>query len=226
MSTNYDAVVFDNDGVLVEPTDTAVLVDAVVESFRAFGVDVDRLVARRTVETDSVQTDLAQERGIDPEAFWHHRELTASLGQQAHVREGGKPVYDDVAALDRLDVPLAVVSNNQHATIEFLLAHHDLPPFETAYGRQPTLAGAAKRKPEPDYIQRALSDLGVEKALYVGDSEKDLVAAQRAGIDSVFLRRDHVADVTLSVEPTAEVPDLRALVYLLRDGRPLQAADD
>lgn len=225
MTDGYEAIVFDNDGVLVEPTDTAVLVDAVVESFRAFGVEVNRSLARRMVENEAVPTDIAREHGIDPEAFWHHRELTASLSQQVHVREGGKSVYDDVAALDRLDVPLAVVSNNQHATIEFLLAHHDLPSFETAYGRQPTLVGAAKRKPEPDYIERALSDLGIENALYVGDSEEDLVAARRAGIDSAFLRRDHVADVTLSAEPTAEVPDLRALVELLADDRPLQAAD-
>ena len=212
MSDRYEAVVFDNDGVLVEPTDRAVLVDAVVESFRAFDVDIDRSLARRTVEKDAVPIEVAEKHGIDPEALWHHRELTASLAQQAHVREGGKAVYDDVAVLDDLDVPIGVVSNNQHATIEFLLAYHDLPAFETAYGRQPTLTGAARRKPEPDYIERALADLGVEEALYVGDSEKDVVAAHAAGIDSAFLRREHVADVDLSVEPTVEVSSLRDLL--------------
>jgi HAD superfamily hydrolase (TIGR01509 family) len=213
----YDAILFDNDGVLVEPTDSDVLVDAVVDSFRAFGVDIDRAIARRTVETDTVPVAHARNHGIDPEALWHHRELTASLAQQTHVRNGGKPVYDDVAALDHLRMPLGVVSNNQHATIEFLLAHHDLDWFRTAHGRRPTLAGAAKRKPEPDYLERALADLGVCDALYVGDSEKDVIAARRAGIDSVFLRRDHVADVSLSATPTAEVPDLWTLVELFTD---------
>lgn len=222
MTDGYDAVIFDNDGVLVAPTDTAVLVDAVVESFQAFGVDIDRSVARRTVENNTVPTDIAKDHGINPEAFWHYRELTASLAQQSHVRDGGKPVYDDVVALDRLDVPLAVVSNNQHATIEFLLAHYDLPSFEVAYGRQPTLAGAAKRKPEPDFIERVLSDLGVENALYVGDSETDLVAAHRAGIDSAFLRRDHVADIELSTEPTIEVTTLDELVTHLTPVEPKQ----
>lgn len=215
MTDDYEAVILDNDGVLVEPTDTAVLVNAVVAAFDAFGVDIDRSVARRTVENDTVPTDLARKHGIDPEAFWHHRELTASLAQQSHVRDGGKPVYDDVAALYRLDVPCAVVSNNQHATIEFLLAYYELPPFETAYGRQPTLAGAAKRKPEPDYIQRALSDLRVENALYIGDSETDLVAAHQAGVDSAFLRRNHVADIGLSTEPTIEMTTLEELVTQL-----------
>lgn len=220
MIEEYEAVVLDNDGVLVEPTDTDVIVDAVVESFEVFDVAIDRSVARRTVDEDTVPVELAREHGIDPEALWHYRELRVSLAQQTHVRDGGKSVYDDVAALRAVDVPLGIVSNNQHATIEFLLAHHDLPAVETAYGRRPTLAGAANRKPEPVYIEQALSDLDAERALYVGDSEKDIVAADRAGIDSAFLRRDHVADVELSTEPTFEVTDFRALLErLTADGQ-------
>lgn len=212
MTDAYDAVVFDCDGVLVEPTDTAVLVDAVVDAFDAFGVDVDRPVARRSVTEDEVPVETARQHGVDPEAFWHYRELTASLAQQTHVRDGGKPVYDDVAALESIDCPIGLVSNNQHATIEFLLAFHDLPHFETGHGRRPTLAGAAARKPEPDYVEVALAELGGKNALYVGDSEKDVVAARRAGIDAAYLRREHVADVTLTTEPTFEVPDLERLV--------------
>jgi HAD superfamily hydrolase (TIGR01549 family) len=217
LSDGYDAVIFDNDGVLVEPTDEDVLVDAVTDAFRAFDVDVDRSFARETIEGDVVPTGAVREHGLDLEAFWHYRELTASLAQQTHVREGGKQVYDDVPGLEELGMPLGVVSNNQHATIEFLLAHHDLDYFSTAYGRQPTLAGAARRKPEPDYLERALADLGASEALYVGDSEKDVLAARKAGLDSVFLRRDHVADATLSVEPTTEMTDLRMLVDALTD---------
>lgn len=211
----YDAVVFDNDGVIVEPSDRDVLVEATVDAFAAFDVAVDADRVKRSVAEDAVPWDLLREHPLDPEAFWHQRELTASLAQQAHTRAGGKPVYDGVSALDDLDVPLGLVSNNQHATVEFLLAYHDIDRFETAYGRQPTLAGAARRKPAPDYIEQALSDLDAREALYVGDSETDVVAAKRAGIDSAFLRRPHVADVSLSVEPTVEVPDMRMLVDAL-----------
>lgn len=209
--TEYDAVVFDNDGVIVEPSDRAVLVDAVVDTFATFGVTIDAETADRCLD-EVVPRDLIREHDLDPEAFWHQRELTASLAQQAHTREGGKQVYDDVNALDALDVPLGLVSNNQHATVEFLLAYHGIDQFETACGRRPTLSGAAARKPAPDYIEQVLADLDAEAALYVGDSETDVVAAHRAGIDSVFLRRDHVADVSLSIEPTVEVSDLRTLV--------------
>lgn len=212
MTDAYNAVVFDCDGVLVEPTDTTVLVDAVVEAFDAFEVDIDRSVAQQTVSEDVVPTETAREHGINPEAFWHYRELTASLAQQSHVREGGKPVYDDVAALEDLTCPIGMVSNNQHVTIEFLLAYRDLPAFETARGRRPTLDGAAMRKPEPDYIEAVLADLDVADALYVGDSEKDVIAARRAEVDAAYLRREHVADVELTADPTFEVSGLHELV--------------
>jgi phosphoglycolate phosphatase-like HAD superfamily hydrolase len=219
-ATGYDAVIFDNDGVIVEPTDRAVLVDAVVEALDAFDLDVGRAFAEQTVANDAVPTETVRAHGVDPEPFWHHRELSASLAQQAHVRDGGKPVYDDVVALGDLRVPLALVSNNQHATVEFLLAYHDIGDlFVSARGRSPTLAGAAKRKPEPHLIEAALSELGTTDALYVGDSEIDVVAAQRAGIDSAFLRREHVDHVELSVEPTFEVTGIEQLVERLSDRR-------
>lgn len=56
----------------------------------------------------------------------------------------------------------------------------------TAYGRQPTLAGAATRKPEPASVERALADINPERALHVGDSKTDIIAANRAGIDPAF----------------------------------------
>lgn len=208
----YDTVIFDNDGVIVEPSDRGVLVEAVVDAFTAFDVTVERERVAQSVKEGVVPYDLLNKYDLDPEVFWHRRELTASLAQQVHTREGGKPVYDDVTALETLDVPLGLVSNNQHATVEFLLAYHGIGYFDTVYGRQPTLAGAARRKPEPYYIEQVLIDLDATEALYIGDSEKDIVAAQRAGVDSVFLRRDHVTDTTLSVDPTAEVPDLWTLV--------------
>ena len=223
-TVDYDAVIFDMDGVIVEPTDRAVMVDAVQAAFDAFGVDVNRAFARQTVENDVVPTETIREYGLDPEAVWHTRELEASLAQQAHIRRGGKPVYDDVGALDRLDVPLGLVSNNQQATVAFVLAHHDIDCFETAIGREPTLSGAAKRKPEPDYLQAALESLDATRALYVGDRPTDIVAADRAGIDGVHLRRDPGSPDTPEIEPVYSVSDLSTLVDTLTDA-PVEAVE-
>lgn len=216
LATDYDAIVFDNDGVIVEPTERARLVDAVLETFREFGHDPPRETAERAVATAAGPRETIGDRDIDPSAFWRHREAVAAAAQKAAIREGEKTPYEDVEVLSRLDARHGLVSNNQAETIAFLVDHYGLGEFETVYGREPSLVGAKRRKPEPYYIEQALADLGTRSALYVGDSEKDVLAAGRAGIDSAFVRREHRADVDLSVEPTYEVPDLYALVETMR----------
>lgn len=210
----YDAVVFDNDGVLIERTDRERLVETFHESFEEFGVTVEDTFVRRCVHEDRVPTEEVRDRyGVDPEAWWQYREERATAIQRADIQAGRKALYSDVDALRDLTHTLGLVSNNQHETIEFILEHHGLEDhFETYYGRDPTVEGANRKKPNPHYIERALDDLGTDTALYVGDSEKDVVAAERAGIDSAFLRRDHRTDLTLSAEPTYEFPGLRSLV--------------
>jgi phosphoglycolate phosphatase len=73
------------------------------------------------------------------------------------------------------------------------------------------------KKPNPHYLKRALADLEAESALYVGDSESDVIAANRAGMDSVFVRRQHCCDVELTVHPTYDVNDLHD-VATIADG--------
>lgn len=200
----YDAVVFDNDGVIVEPTERARLVDAVQRTFREFGHEPPREVARQAVARAAGPRETIGDRDVHPAAFWQRRE--------AAVRAGEKRPYDDVEALSDLDARLGLVSNNQAETVAFLVDYYGFDQFETVYGREPSLAGARRRKPEPYYLEQALADLGARRALYVGDSQKDVRAAHRAGIDSAFLRREHRADADLAVEPTYEVRDLHALV--------------
>jgi phosphoglycolate phosphatase-like HAD superfamily hydrolase len=176
----YDAVVFDNDGVIVEPTERARLVDAVQRTFREFGHEPPREVARRAVATAAGPRETVGDRDV------------------------------------HLDARLGLVSNNQAETVAFLVDYYGFDQFETVYGREPSLAGARRRKPEPYYLEQALADLGAQRALYVGDSQKDVRAAHRAGIDSAFLRREHRADADLDVEPTYDLQDLHALVETVR----------
>ena len=217
-AVTYEAVVFDMDGVLVEPTED-VVADAIYAAFEACGVanppgeHVENLVAGATVE--DVRSVCAP-HGIDPATFWHTRDSEASRAQVRKIEAGGKPPYEDVAVLDDLDVPMGVVSSNQQATVEFVLGHHGLTDyFAVAYGRPPALSDIPRRKPHPHFIERTLADLGVEHALYVGDSVSDVYAAHRAGLDSLFVRRAHRAELALPVEPTYEVESLWPLPELV-----------
>jgi len=220
----YDSIVFDNDGVLIEPTDRERLYEAVRKSFDHFDVVAAEAIVRRAVEEDDLPfDDVRDTHGLDPAEWWSRREAAAVEIQREEIRSGTKALYGDVEALFELDHTLAIVSNNQHETIEFIVEHHELHEhFETYYGRDPTVEGAGRKKPDPHYVERALEELGTTDALYVGDSEKDVVAAERAGIDSAFLRREHRRDLTLSVDPTYEFVDLRALVDAVASARSVE----
>jgi HAD superfamily hydrolase (TIGR01549 family) len=220
--TAYDAVVFDNDGVIVEPTDRQSLADALQEALHEFGRDPDRGRIERAVAVGAGPRETLETVGLDGEfddleAFWRRREELAAATQISLIRNGRKTLYDDVPAIERLDAAIGMVSNNQHDTVSFIVDHYDLAFFDVVYGRAPTVTGAERKKPDPHYLERALADLGTRNALYVGDSEVDIRAARRAGVDSAFLRRDHSTETDLSAEPTYEVPDLQALLTVVRE---------
>jgi beta-phosphoglucomutase-like phosphatase (HAD superfamily) len=150
----YDAVVFDNDGVLPERTGTAVFRRAATAAFDSFDVTpaeetVDELL--RGVDPTWV-AETCERLGVDTEAFWRERDAQFARFQCREADAGRKPAYDDVVALEDLSIRLGVVSNNQDATIEHLFDTPDLHRhFETWYGREPTLESVYRKKPEPYY---------------------------------------------------------------------------
>ncbi|WP_135828414.1 HAD family hydrolase [Halorussus halobius] len=210
--TEYDAVLFDNDGVLVEPPARATLESAAESAFRAVGVDdpdPDHVEAVAYGVTPDLLADVCGAYGVDQSAFWAARDRHASRAQREEFRDGDRDRYDDVAALADLDRDLGVVSSNQHETIEFVVESFAFADrFDTYYGRERSVESVRRKKPNTHYLDRALADLGADAALFVGDSESDVEAARRAGLDSAFVRRDHCEGVELSVDPTYEVADL------------------
>jgi len=221
----YEAVLFDNDGVLVEPVGKPVLRRATWEAFDALGVpdpaddDVERLSIGVTPDRLS---SVCARYGLDPERFWRARDHYSSHAQRAELRAGRATLYDDFDAVRAIDAPRGIVSSNQQATIEFMhdfFATRDL--FGPIYGRSPTTRSLTRKKPAPYYLRRALSDLAVDDALFVGDSESDVLAARNAGLDAAFVRRPHREGYDLSVSPTFELDGLADVLAL--DGVPTRA---
>ncbi|MFC6613383.1 HAD family hydrolase [Halopenitus salinus] len=214
----YDAVVFDNDGVLVGRTPFDTLREAAWNAFESVGVEDPDLAHVDDVAigvTPATLTDVCERYDIDPSEFWRVRDRVASDAQVEDARAGRKTPYDDLDVLDEIDAALGVVSSNQQATVDFLLDHFGLAGrFETAYGREPSIASLSRKKPSPYYLERALEDLSAETALFVGDNESDLEAADNAGIDSAFIRRPHRRDFELTRQPTYEIDDLHDLVSI------------
>ncbi|MFB6093618.1 MAG: HAD family hydrolase [Halanaeroarchaeum sp.] len=215
----YDAVLFDNDGVLSRLTDRSVIREAVERAFAEAGVEdpeEEHVEALTLGVTPERLESVAEAYDLDPSSFWRRRDELASAAQRRAVDEGEKPLYGDFDAVLDLPVPRGIVSSNQHPTVEYILERNDVAEhFETVYGREMTVAGLRRKKPATYYLDRAVADVGATNPVYVGDSESDVVAAHNAGMDSVFVRRDHRADLDLSVSPTAEVESLAELPRVL-----------
>ncbi len=218
---DYDTVLFDNDGVLVKPPAYETQSEATRTAFREVGVEAaDRRHVDDVVEGVTVDRlhEICAAYDLEAETFWDAREHHDEQSQLAAFRTGARTCYEDVAAITDVTCNRGVVTNNHHSTLEFLLDFFDpLPTFDTYYGREKTVQSLELKKPNPYYLERALTDLDADSALYVGDSESDVVAAHRAGVDSVFVRRPHCRDVDLSVAPTYEVESLHEVAAIANE---------
>ncbi len=219
----YDGLILDHDGVVVPLSPMSTLRSAAADAFADAGVlaprpaDIDAITIR---VTPAELRAVAGRYDLDPGRLWSHREDRIEAALRSEIEAGRKAPYDGVKRLEDLDAPLGIASNNQTRIVEFVLRTYGLADrFGTVRARAPTLDSLEEKKPEPVYPEAAAADLGCSTPLYVGDSESDVVAGQRAGFDTVFLRRGHNADRELTVEPTAEVSTLTEVVELFDAGR-------
>ena len=79
----------------------------------------------------------------------------------------------------RAEYPVAVVSNKPDPAVKALCDDYFGGVF--ALGER----ADCPRKPAPDMLYKAMEQLGVEKALYVGDSEVDVLTAKNAGMPCI-----------------------------------------
>jgi phosphoglycolate phosphatase len=219
--SGYDTVLFDSDGVLVKPPANETQIEATQAAFQE--VDIEETDQQHLIEiVDGVTVDRLHEictaYDLDPDAFWEARERHDEQSQLDTFEGGSRNRYEDVTAISDLSQSCGVVSNNHHSTIEFVLDFFELHRlFDTYYGREKTIESLDLKKPNPQYLERALADHSAESALYVGDSESDVVAANQAGMDSVFVRREHCRDVELTATPTYEVNDLYDVATIVEE---------
>ncbi len=148
--------------------------------------------------------------GIDGDAAHDIELILATQGQRA--------AYGDVAeTLSRLagHVRVVIASNSDtaplHANVERAgLAVDDVISSEDlrAY------------KPNPRFYERLLEhlDIRADQMVFVGDTlETDVLGPRRAGIESIWLRRDRTAHLGVTGEPSAA--DLAEVEELLRARR-------
>ncbi|ADD04292.1 HAD superfamily hydrolase [Natrialba magadii ATCC 43099] len=173
--TEYDAIVYDLDGTLVD-------LDV---DWNAVAADVKALYADSNVEPPS-------------DDLWAMLEWAANAGLADAVEEAiaaheraGAPTSPRLAHADELangmaTTPVGVCSLNCEAACRRALESHGLvSAVDVIVGRDTV----ETQKPDPEPLLVAVDELGVEPsdAVFVGDSARDEQTARRAGVEFEYV---------------------------------------
>ena len=187
MMQQYHTYIFDLDGTLLDTLDD--LAAAVNYALRSYGMpEHSREEVRRFVGNG---VRMLMIRAIpDGERNPQFEEVFSTFRQYylEHSLDRTRP-YDGIpemlARLKQRGCRLAVVSNKFDAATRELCRHFFADTIEVAVGEHE--AEGIRKKPAPDTVNEALSQLGVDRldAVYVGDSDVDLQTARNAGLPCI-----------------------------------------
>lgn len=183
----YSTYIFDLDGTLLNTLDD--LAASVNYALRQYGMPEHPVDAVRRFVGNGVRLLMqrAVPEGADNPMF---EEIFATFRQyyMAHSLDTTKP-YENMpqvlATLRSNGCRIAVVSNKMMAATQELCRYFFPDTVEVAIGEDE--ASGIRKKPAPDTVDVALQALGVEKdgAVYVGDSDVDILTACHAGIPCI-----------------------------------------
>lgn len=170
-------VLFDLDGTLLDTLDD--LLDATNYALRFHGFpERTRQELRSYVGNGAAnQIRLSCPEGT-PEERVQEVLATYKPYYTAHCQIKTAPYPSCLEALAKLKnrCALAIVSNKPDSAVKALCA--DFFPGIYALGETPD----CPRKPAPDMLHKAMAAIGADKAIYVGDSEVDILTARNAGV--------------------------------------------
>lgn len=183
----YSTYIFDLDGTLLNTLDD--LAASVNYALRQYGMPEHPVDAVRRFVGNGVRLLMqrAVPEGADNPMF---EEIFATFRQyyMAHSLDTTKP-YENMpqvlATLRSNGCRIAVVSNKMMAATQELCRYFFPDTVEVAIGEDE--ASGIRKKPAPDTVDAALQALGVGKdgAVYVGDSDVDILTACHAGIPCI-----------------------------------------
>ena len=183
----YSTYIFDLDGTLLDTLED--LAAAVNYALRQHGMPEHSVDAVRCFVGNGVR--LLMERATPDGAANPSFEKVFETFRQyymAHSLDTTKP-YENIpqvlASRRARGCRVAVVSNKMMAATQELCRYFFSDTVEVAIGEDE--ASGIRKKPAPDTVEVALQSLGVGKegAVYVGDSDVDIMTARHAGLPCI-----------------------------------------
>ena len=173
-------ILFDLDGTLLNTLED--LRDATNAALRHFGCPERSLEEIRTFVGNGARNQIrlslpgkADDPDLDAVLEWYK----AYYADHCQIKTAPYPGIADMLERLKGEWPMAIVSNKPDNAVKTLCAEHF--PGIYALGEAPD----CPRKPAPDMVFKAMKAIGVEKCIYVGDSEVDIRTANNAGVPCV-----------------------------------------
>lgn len=173
-------ILFDLDGTLLNTLED--LRDATNVALRHFGCPARSLEEIRTFVGNGARNQIRMSlpgREDDPDldaVLEFYKEYYSGHCQNKTAPYAG--ILDALADLGK-DWPIAIVSNKPDAAVKTLCAQY----FPGVYAQGES--AECPRKPAPDMVLKAMEAIGVERCIYVGDSEVDVRTARNAGVPCI-----------------------------------------
>ena len=186
-------ILFDLDGTLLNTLED--LADSTNYALRQYGCP-ERTVeeVRRFIGTGARRLIAQALPGKEDDPDVDEVLATYQAYYATHAQIKTAPYAGVMEAVEKLKekYPVAIVSNKPDKAVKILCADY----FPGIYARGESTD--CPRKPAPDMLFKAMEEIGVEKCVYVGDSEVDAITAGNAGAPCIsvlwgFRDREEIA---------------------------------
>ena len=173
------AVLFDLDGTLLNTLED--LVDATNYALAQFGHPPRTLMEVRRFIGNGAENQIRLSLPDDNKEDLQQVLALYKPYYTAHCQIKTRPYEGVLTALNilREKYPIAIVSNKPDSAVKALCADY----FPGIYALGET--AGCPRKPAADMVFKAMQDIGVDRCVYVGDSEVDVLTASRAGVPCI-----------------------------------------